>query len=87
MRGERLSQKIHGTLPSAEFLPGILSGEIQVNPAALDAARPGLGHAIAETILGDVKPKSIAPLTVNPNEPALGSRHITNTATVAPINK
>ena len=29
------------------------------------------------------KPKSIAPLTVNPNEPALGSRHITNTATVA----
>ena len=34
-----------------------------------------------------IKPKSIAPLTVKPNEPAFGNKHITKTATVAPINK
>ena len=32
-------------------------------------------------------PKTIAPLTVKPNDPAFGSRHMTSTAAVAPINK
>ena len=33
-----------------------------------------------------IKPNTIAPLTANPNDPALGSKHITSTATNAPTN-
>ena len=34
-----------------------------------------------------ISPKSIAPLTVKPSEPAFGSRHITRTAMVAPTKR
>ena len=34
-----------------------------------------------------ISPKSIAPLTVKPSEPAFGSRHITRTAIVAPTKR
>ena len=34
-----------------------------------------------------IRPKSIAPLTVSPSEPAFGSRHITRTAIVAPTKE
>ena len=33
------------------------------------------------------RPNIMAVLTAMPKEPALGNRHITSTATVAPINK
>ena len=33
------------------------------------------------------KPNIITDDTAKPNEPALGNRHITSTATVAPTNK
>ena len=33
------------------------------------------------------KPNIITDDTASPNEPALGNRHITSTATVAPTNK
>jgi hypothetical protein len=35
----------------------------------------------------EISPNIIPAPTDNPSEPALGNRHITNTATVAPINK
>ena len=34
-----------------------------------------------------MNPKVIAPAIVNPNEPALGSRHITMIATAAPSSR
>ena len=34
-----------------------------------------------------IRPNTIAVDTAMPNEPALGSRHITNTATNAPMNR
>ena len=35
----------------------------------------------------EIKPKSIAALAAKPKEPALGKRHMTKIATLAPINK